>query len=267
MVDGGWLGRSTGCKIPYLLTTIYSLPIKRVRHILFRIECENFSGSISEFWERAKDGDVDILQFSIFPYLLQYREYLVGLSEVDLNEEGGNVRTFSSLLLWKSSLLLPLSFPVVEEDEEPGLWEEREKEYGKIIKLAEVLRFREEKEKDYFLAGFWEGEEEEMLEIGVVELMEAFSHVLQSLSKQEVMEVVGESHTVEDKIDLILEHLANRKRVKFFSFFLKAENKLEMVVTFLALLELVKRRVIRVYQRVPFGEILVRRLEPLSVHE
>ncbi|MCD6219737.1 hypothetical protein J7K43_05070, partial [Candidatus Calescamantes bacterium] len=44
-------------------------------------------------------------------------------------------------------------------------------------------------------------------------------------------------------------------------------NKLEMVVTFLALLELVKRRVIRVYQRVPFGEILVRRLEPLSVHE
>jgi len=238
---------------------------------LFKINCGSFSGSVGEFWEKAKEGDIDILQLSLFPYLSQYREYLLNLAEVNLNKEGRDVCTFSSLLLWKSSLLLPLSFPVVEEEESPGFWEEREKEYGKIVKLAEVLRIKEEEEKDYFSAGFWEGEEkeEETLEVGIVELMEAFSRILQSLSREEVMEVVGESHTVEDKIELMLQYLENKKKVKFFSLFLKAESKLEMVVTFLALLELVKRRIVKVYQRVPFGEILVKKLEvvPGAVHE
>ncbi len=238
---------------------------------MFKINCGNFSGSVGEFWQKAKEGDIDILQLPLFPYISQYRKYLLNLSQLNLSKEGGDISTFSSLLLWKSSLLLPLSFPVLEEEESSALWEEREKEYGKIVKLAEVLRIREEEEKDYFAAGFWEGEEEEeeTLEVGIVELMEAFSRILQSLSREEVMEVVGESHTVEDKIELILQYLGNKKKVKFFSLFLKAESKLEMVVTFLALLELVKRRTVKVYQKVPFGEILVRKLDafPGVVHE
>ena len=228
----------------------------------FEIKTQLFTGTLTELWRKSKEGEIDLVRFPLYPVFSGYRENLKNLENMNLDNETKNLSLLSSLLTLKLSLLLPLSLPqieeVIEEEEEKGRgregWEE-------ILTLAEILKEKENEELDYFLAGFWEEPEEEEWEIEVnpSELVEAFNRLMETLSREEVMEIREEEFTVKEKIELILKLTEEKPRIKFSSLFLKARNRVEMVVIFIALLELIRRNLIKVYQRIPFGEIWIRR--------
>ncbi len=226
----------------------------------FEINTQLFTGTLTELWKKSKEGEIDLVRFPLYPVFSAYRENLENLENMNLDKETKNLSLLSSLLTLKLSLLLPLSLPQIEEVIEEEEEERTQEGWEEILTLAEILKEKENEELDYFFAGFWEEAEEEWeIEVNPGELVEAFSRLMETLSRQEVMEIREEEFTVKEKIELILKLTEEKPRIKFSSLFLKARNRVEMVVIFIALLELIRRNLIKVYQRIPFGEIWIRR--------
>ena len=227
----------------------------------FQVETPLFQGSVQEFWEKTRNSEVEITRVSLYPLFASFLDYLQKNESPDLDREIEELRLLTALLLLKLELVLPFSLPSGEEEEE--VWDEEEEERWRW--MMEELRAREEKELEYFLAGFLEEEREEEGEILIdpEELMRVFTKVLRNLSRKDVMRLQKEEFTVKDKITFIMELLRKKSRLKFSSLFLKARDRVEMVVIFLALLELVRRNLVKVYQKQPFGEIWVRSKQPL----
>ncbi len=93
-------------------------------------------------------------------------------------------------------------------------------------------------------------------EVGIFQLINAFQVVLKRVEAREnLQEIFGENFTVSDKIDQILQRVANNTSVRFSELFAKAASRVEIVVTFLALLELIRLKQVRALQSNPFDEI------------
>ena len=96
--------------------------------------------------------------------------------------------------------------------------------------------------------------------MGVFDLINAFQTVLKRLEKKEdLREIFEENFTVSDKIDLIMKMTAGGVSLRFSELFVSVASRVEVVVTFLALLEFIRLQQLRAAQSEPFGEIEVRR--------
>jgi segregation and condensation protein A len=108
----------------------------------------------------------------------------------------------------------------------------------------------------------FEAEAEVLLEVSLFDLLGAFSQVLNRMSPEEkIKEIACEEYTVREKIRYIQDVLREEPVVNFTKIFEKARARLEAVATFLAILELIKMKEIKVRQSGEFGEILVYRKE------
>jgi len=97
-------------------------------------------------------------------------------------------------------------------------------------------------------------------EVGIFDLISAFQKVLKKieLKREDLREIFEESFTVSDKIDFIMRTVQGHHPVTFFDLFATAASRTEIAVTFLALLELIRMRQIRVFQSDLFAEIEIR---------
>jgi segregation and condensation protein A len=102
------------------------------------------------------------------------------------------------------------------------------------------------------------GEEVPMAEVSIFDLINAFNSVLKKATEREdFREIVEEKFTVSDKIEEILYNMRDRSDMVFTEVFARAQSRAEVVVTFLALLELIRLKRLRVRQVESFGEIHV----------
>ena len=93
-------------------------------------------------------------------------------------------------------------------------------------------------------------------EIGIFQLISAFQTVIKRIeARQDVQEIFSERFSVSEKIDSILHRVASGTRLRFSDLFGAAASRVEVVVTFLALLELIRLKQVRVTQPNPFEEI------------
>ncbi|MFN2509267.1 MAG: ScpA family protein, partial [Chthoniobacterales bacterium] len=93
-------------------------------------------------------------------------------------------------------------------------------------------------------------------EIGIFQLINAFQAVIKRVeAREDLREIFGEHFTVSDKIEWILQRVADGVRLRFSELFASMASRVEVVVTFLALLELIRLRQIRATQPGPFDEI------------
>jgi len=93
-------------------------------------------------------------------------------------------------------------------------------------------------------------------EVGIFQLINAFQNVIKRIeAREDLQEIFEEQFTVSDKIELILRRVGNGSRLRFSELFEEITSRVEVVVTFLALLELVRLRQIRTFQTDPLGEI------------
>ena len=102
-------------------------------------------------------------------------------------------------------------------------------------------------------------------DLGIFDLIHAFQNIVDRFSDEGLGEIVDDHFTVSDKIEYLLKVILPGQTVTFFSLFEDAATKGELIVTFLALLELMKINHLRVKQEVILGEILIER--PLQVEE
>ena len=99
-------------------------------------------------------------------------------------------------------------------------------------------------------------------EVGIFDLIDAFHKVLRKVEarQEDLREIFQENFTVSDKIDYLLRTIAGGKSLRFSDLFVRATSTTEIVVTFLALLELIRLKQLSARQEKPFSEIEIQRL-------
>ena len=93
-------------------------------------------------------------------------------------------------------------------------------------------------------------------EVGIFQLINAFQTVIRRIeAREDMQEIFSERFSVSEKIDIILQRVANEARLRFSDLFGAAVSRVEVVVTFLALLELIRLKQVRAVQKNMFEEI------------
>ncbi len=229
------------------------------------IHLDAFEGPLDLLLHLIKREELDIWNIPISRITEQYLEYLEMMKELNINVAGEWLVMAATLIFIKSRMLLPPD-PVQETAESQSEDPRNELvyqllEHQKFKNAAQMLYTREEVEN-----AVWSKPPEDALEDGkevvaltLFDLLKAFSEVVKRFESQAQMELDQEEVTIEHKLMEVRRMLLVHDTIVFSTFFNQALSKRHLIVTFLALLELVKLREIWVYQEKTFGEIFITR--------
>jgi segregation and condensation protein A len=230
-----------------------------------------FEGPLDLLLYLIERDEIDIFDIPVEHITDEYLKYLSQLDSLNLEVAGEFLVMAARLLEIKSRMLLPQDDQSKEDDEEAGdpraELVARLLEYRRYKEVAEELRARAEIQRFVFSRGaLLEGENGngqerphvELSEVSAFDLWAAFQAVLNRVQESPAGEMLRPRFTVAQKMASI----ASRVRwatdgVKFADLFDEATTRIELVVTFLALLELMRLRRVRVAQESLFGEIRV----------
>ncbi len=235
----------------------------------YKVRLEVFEGPLDLLLYLIKRDEVDIYDISLERITTQYLEFMEAFKALDLDIAGEFIVMAANLMYLKSRSLLPVSVqpPEEEAEEEDPRWElvRQLLEYKKFKEAALHLHDREVARENNFarLPEQVEAAEAErpLGDVSVFDLINAFNKILKRIDKKEdLREIFEEHYTVSDKIELIMKLMSSGVPLKFTELFSGMASRSEIVVTFLALLELVRLKQVRVGQDEPFGEIELRQV-------
>ncbi|MFH1407147.1 MAG: segregation/condensation protein A [Candidatus Omnitrophota bacterium] len=242
----------------------------------YKVKLDIFEGPLDLLLYIIKKSEVDIFDIPIAKITQQYLEYLEFMELLDLNIAGEFLVMAAELMRIKSKMLLP---PDETEAEEEDLMEDpraelvkRLLEYKKFKEAATDLRDLQLKQGDIFKrtpqledAG---PEEAPYFEASIFDLLNAFSKALKDMPRELFQEIIRDEFTVEQKIHDLYHMLVEKPRITLSELFAQAKNRLDIISTFLAVLELIRLHEIIVVQRQLFGEIeIVRNTENVKAHQ
>jgi segregation and condensation protein A len=231
----------------------------------YTVRLDMFEGPLDLLLHLIKKNEINITDIPIALITEQYLDYIRLMKDLNLDVAGEYLLMASTLLHIKSKMLLPTSS---QEEEEPGEDPRAELvrrliEYQKYKGASVDLERRPRLDRDVFIRAAPpepEEPEEEKIDVSLFELFDAFRKVLERAKPELVHEVILEQVTVEDKIQDILGLLKRENRsLAFHRLFPDQTSRKMIVITFLAVLELVKMRMVRVFQSSLFETI---RLSP-----
>lgn len=231
----------------------------------YKVKLEIFEGPLDLLLYLIKQDEIDIYEISLERITGQYLEYLQAFRELNIDIAGEFIVMAANLIYWKSRSLLPIDQQLPDEDaaEDDPRWDLIRQliEYKKFKEAAAQLQIKAlEQERifarsgdnstDFYSAPLPLGE------VGIFQLINAFRTVIKRVeAREEMREIFGEHFTVSEKIESILQRVTEGVRLKFSALFAEMVSRVEVVVTFLALLELIRLKQVRVTQKNPFDEI------------
>lgn len=231
----------------------------------YKVKLEIFEGPLDLLLYLVKQDEVDIYDISIERITQQYLSFIDAFKMLDLEVAGEFLVMASNLLYIKSRSLLPVDQqpPEEEAEEDDPRWEliRQLVEYKKFKEAAAHLGEREAWQSSVFARSAEVAEpppERPLGEVSIFDLINAFNNVLKRLASkggEDLREIFEENFTVSDKIDFIMKMTSSGVPLKFSELFAGAVSRSEIVVTFLALLELVRLKQLRCAQPEPFAEI------------
>ena len=234
----------------------------------YKVKLEVFEGPLDLLLYLIKKEEVDIYDIPIERITNQYMEYLTLMQMLNLEVAGEFLVMAATLMYIKSRMLLPVDQQVADAEAEEGedpRWEliRQLVEYKKFKDAAAQLSKREEEQANIFPrqapdAGIEANKDVPLAEVSIFDLINAFNDVLKkATAREDFHEILEERFTVSDKIEEILYTLRDRLEMIFSELFANAGSRAEVVVTFLALLELIRMKRLKVQQTEAFGEIRV----------
>ena len=228
----------------------------------YKVKLEVFEGPLDLLLYLIKRDEIDIYDISLERITRQYLEYLQAFKELKIDLAGEFVVMAANLIYLKSRSLLPLDQQPPEEDaeEDDPRWDLIRQliEYKKFKEAAEQLHARAVQQEKIFTrdGGAIVETPLRLAEVGIFQLIHAFQNVIKRVEARENLgEIFGERFTVSEKIDIILQRVADGASLRFSDLFSDIAVRVEVVVTFLALLELIRLKQVRAIQRDLFSEI------------
>jgi segregation and condensation protein A len=228
-----------------------------------RVQLEIFEGPLDLLLHLIKKNEVSITDIPIATITEQYLATLDLMETLSLDVAGEFLVMAATLIHIKSRMLLPAG--TEEEEEDDGIdprddLVRRLLEYQRFKDAADQLEGREILTRDVFVRSATPPETVEpapFREVSVFELLTALRRVIDRLPKDVYHQVILDKVTVREKMTLLLDTLRTQGQVLFEELFRDAQNRMDVVVTFLAMLELVKVRAIRIFQDEPAGPIVI----------
>jgi len=231
----------------------------------FQIKLQMFEGPLDLLLHLIRDHQIDILDIPIATITEEYLRYIALMQELDLDVAGEYLLMAATLIHIKSKMLLPPE--ETAEGEEPS---EDDPRAELVSRLLEYQRFKEAAQTLGFLesetallhrrgAPALDLEVEGPLQVSMVELLRAFREVLARADQAVPLEITPEEINVGQRIVFLMDRLAAESPLEFGRLFEETTRRVEVIVTFLALLELLRRRLATARQSEAMGPIMIYR--------
>ena len=232
----------------------------------YKVKLDVFEGPLDLLLYLIKKNELDIYDIPISNITEQYLEYLELMRMLDLNIAGEFLVMAATLIHIKSKMLLPPEEKEILPEEEEDPREElvrRLLEYKRFKEVAGVLQDLEGQRKKMFTRSTVADieSEDKFFEANLFDLITALTRVLKDVPKEIFQEIIKDEFTVEQKVHDLLHMLVEKPVIYLTELFKNAKSKLEIIATFLAVLELIRLKEIIVAQKKSFDDIEVIRNE------
>ncbi|MDZ7722726.1 MAG: segregation/condensation protein A [candidate division KSB1 bacterium] len=231
----------------------------------YKVKLESFEGPLDLLLFLIKKNEVDIYDIPISTITHQYLEYIDIIKMLDIEAAGDFIYMASTLMRIKAQMLLPR--PEVEDDLEEVEDPRQELvyrllDYKRFKKVANDLAEQEKTARHYHPRGHFKFEQGNIQEeidniskVSLYDLISAFKRLSQRREKVTFHRVQELSVNLEERIAHIMSELEKNTTMLFSSLFKESDDKIVWIVTFIAILELIRQKHIQATQNEVFGEI------------
>ncbi len=230
--------------------------------MFYRVKLDVFEGPLDLLLHLVKKNEVELPHLPVADITDQYLSYLDLLKELDLDVAGEYLVMAATLLHLKSRLLLPCE-EVADEDEieDPRADLARQiLEYQRFKDAAETLYSRDMLDRDVFArapaADPGESAADRQYDLSLGDLLDALRDVIKRTNADSAQEIVLEQISLRDQVCAVIDLLREKRELIFDQLFPQNSTRLQVLVTFLAVLELVRNRMVRIRQDNVFGPIV-----------
>lgn len=234
----------------------------------YKAELEGIKAPLGVILHLIKRDNIDIYDIPIAKITKDYLEYLDVMEQCQIDLAGEFFVMAATLMRIKVQMLLRRD----EDAEDPR--EELVRnllEYKRIVEAARSLKEMEDERMKVFRRPVPQNEKEfrpePSFDLSLFGIMRAFREIMGAFEAQEISEIVPEEFTVEEKIEVILRTVARQRQTTFGELFAGSVSRLEVIVTFIALLELLKRAEVKCRQEGAFGEIWIYKANPSQMED
>jgi segregation and condensation protein A len=232
----------------------------------YMVELTGFQGPMDLLLHLIDREQVDIYDIPIARITDQFIQHIEVMQTISLDKAGEFIAMAATLMVIKMKMLMPSHLEDDEEDQEDPRAELVRKllEYRRFKEAAESLQERESERRRYHLRQSRfpytsDLDLEPRLRIEMYDLLAALAGIFDRMQARSVHDVVREAFTVEEKMSLIEEKVGTGGTFRFEELFSSATIKMEVIVTFIAILEMVKRGRVHFLQTEPGGAIWIQR--------
>ena len=229
----------------------------------YEIRLEIFEGPMDLLLHLIRKNKVDIYDIPIALIMDQYLKYLDIMRILNIDVAGEFLEMAATLAYIKSRMLVPrVGSEEEDQEEDPRMELVRPLlEYAKIKEAAEILANSFQLDRDVYVRNIpaeelWGTDgSEDIAEVGLFALVNALHEVLKRAKPGDFMEVSAEGMRLKDRISQLMEIFSGVSSITFHELFEGKVRKMEMILTFLAILELVRLQMVRAFQHQPSGII------------
>ena len=235
----------------------------------YQVRIENFEGPLDLLLHLIKKNEINIYDIPIAMIAQQYLSYIDAMKDLNLTVAGEFLVMAATLLQIKSKMLLPVEESAEDEEDGPDPREElvrRLLEYKAFKEAARQLDTQERMWREIYsrpavsIEAGPESDDAMLDNIGLFDLVDALQTILDRNPGKKLLEIIPDNLTVRERMTVILDALEGQESIGFEALFEASCHRLMIIVTFLALLELIRLRTVRVHQAENFGPILVSRM-------
>ncbi len=237
----------------------------------YRIKLDIFEGPFDLLLYLIKKSEVDIYDIPIHDIARQFLEYIELMKMFDLEVAGEFIEMLAILMHLKARMMLPKPVGISDEEYEDPRTELVEKliEYKRFKDAAEEMGAKEEKQRLIYTRKYFDdmreaeqiSDDEYIGDVSLFDLLIAFKRALDNMPRVTYHEVKRIEVTVEEQSEFILGKLQKKNMVLFSELMKAFREKIVIIVTFIAILELAKRRRISLYQSETFDDIRIKKGE------
>ncbi len=232
-----------------------------------RIKLQSFEGPLDLLVHLIRKNKVDVYDIPIALITRQYLDYLDLMQELNLDVASEFLVMAATLIHIKSRLLLPrpeTAAGEITEEEDPRdalvrrlLEHERFKAAAELLHERETLRSAQWTRPDAHVEAIAGDEYEPEFEVDLFSLLAAFKTVLERARERPPVPLPPEQISIEARIEQLLERLSETDACGFEDLFQDVATRPDMIVTFLALLEMIRLKLVRVFQSAQMGAIRI----------
>lgn len=237
----------------------------------YPVKLEQFEGPLDLLLHLIKTHEVSIYDIPITLVTKQYLDYLELMEELNLNVAGEFLVMAATLIHIKSRMLLPRPDPTQEDPEEDPrdvlvrrlLEHQKYKAAAELLHERETVRSAQWMRPDKLVAGIAGEAPEPEIEVDLFSLIAAFRNVLERMKQRPTVDLPAEHIPLQLRIETLLGRLSETEACGFEDLFEDVNTRQGLIVTFLALLEMIRLKLVRVFQSGSFSPIRVyKRVRP-----